>query len=59
MEETYDWLCTCGRWNEDWPFHCKCGRQPPCGCDCDECNMPEPEPWEQGIWDAYMEEIGG
>ena len=63
-EETYDWLCTCGKWNEDWPFHCSCGEEPPCGCDCDECNqldelyyLPEVYPDDIDRQEAYEKHV--
>lgn len=33
------WLCICGRFIEDG-CHCPdCGREPPWGCPCSQCQM--------------------
>ena len=45
------WLCTCGHW-EDSFFHCThCGRQPPWGCDCSQCDEPDYE--DEDDFDTY------
>ena len=43
LEEETGWLCACGNW-EETEGHCrKCGRQPPWGCDCCQCQDEDTE----------------
>lgn len=37
------WMCPCGDFIEDG-MHCECGREPPWGCPCSECQGGEHPP---------------
>lgn len=51
------WLCACGQFEESG-LHCsECHNEPPWGCDCGEHDVEEPDPAEEGLFEAQMEEL--
>lgn len=49
------WLCVCGKFITDG-CHCPdCGAEPPWGCPCSECQMPEDD--EDGEPDFTLDDL--